>query len=114
MPGLGYLNTPWPAEDGGPARLQVPNGVAGLGLGPAERLHATAVTRLMSTMTVLGAPGEVYLLTHSAIRARLGLPTSCRVSLIDPKTLAPQKKSPLLRGGPMWPGGMALHVNGYI
>lgn len=114
MPGLGYLNTPWPAEDGGPARLQVPKGAAELGLGPAERLHATAVTRLMSTMTVLGAPGEVYLLTHSAIRARLGLPTSCRVSLINPITLAPQQKSPLLRGGPMWPGGMALHANGDI
>ena len=112
MPGLGCLNTPWPAEDGGPARLQVPNGGAGLGLRPGERLHATAVTRIMSTMTVLGAPGEVYLLTHSAIRARLGRPTSCRVSLIDPVTLAPQAKSPLLPGGPMWPGGMALHANG--
>ena len=112
MPGLGYLNTPWPAEDGGPARLQVPHGGAGLGLRPGERLNATAVTRIMSTMTVLGAPGEVYLLTHSAIRARLGLPTSCRVSLIDPVTLAPLVKSPLLPGGPMWPGGMALHANG--
>jgi len=112
MPGLGFLNTPWPAEDGGPARLQVPNGGAGLGLRPGERLNATAVTRIMSTMTVLGAPGEVYLLTHSAIRARLGLPTSCRVSLIDPVTLAPLVKSPLLPGGPMWPGGMALHANG--
>ena len=112
MPGLGYLNTPWPAEDGGPARLQVPHGGAGLGLRPGERLNATAVTRIMSTMTVLGAPGEVYLLTHSAIRARLGLPTSCRVSLIDPVTLAPLLRSPLLPGGPMWPGGMALHANG--
>lgn len=114
MPGLGYLNTPWPAEDGGPARLQAPNGGVGLGVQPEERLHATAVTRIMSTMTVLGAPGEVYLLTHSAIRARLGLPTSCRVSLIDPITLVPQKKSLLLRGGPMWPGGMAVHANGDI
>jgi len=113
----GYLDTPWPAEDGGPARLQVPHGVAGqrgagLGLQPGERLAATAVTRVMSTMTVLGAPGEVYLLTHSAIRARVGLPTSCRVSLIDPVTLAPTAQSPRLPGGPMWPGGMAIHANG--
>ena len=114
MPGTGYLDTPRPAEDGGPARLQVPQGGAGLDLRPGEHLRATAVTRVMSTMPVLGAPGEVYLLTHSAIRARLGLSTSCRVSLIDPKTLAPQQKSPLLRGGPMWPGGMALHANGDI
>ena len=112
MAGVGYLNTPWPAEDGGPQRLQTSHGGLGLGLGPGDGLDATAVTRVMSTMTVLGAPGEVYLLTHSAIRARFGLPTSCRVSLIDPVTLAPLAKSPLLPGGPMWPGGMALHANG--
>ena len=112
MPGSGYLDTPWPAEDGGAARLQVPNGVVGLGLRPGERLLATAVTRVMSTMTVLGAPGEVYLLTHSALRARWGRPTSCRVSRIDPITLAPTAMSPRLPGGPMWPGGMALHANG--
>ena len=117
----GYLDTLWPAEDGGPARLQVPHGVAGLGvaglggvgrgLRPGERLRARAVTRVMSTMTVLGAPGEVYLLTHSALRARLGLTTSSRVMRIDPVTLAPTAQSPRLPGGPMWPGGMALHAN---
>lgn len=112
MAGSGYLDTPWPAEDGGPARLQVPHGVAGLALRPGERLAATAVTRMMSTMTVLGAPGEVYLLTHSALRARVGLPTSCRVSLIDPLTLQSRASSPRLPGGPMWPGGMAVHRNG--
>ena len=109
---LGYLDTPWPAEDGGPARLQVPSGGIGLGLRSGERLQATAVTRVMSTMTVLGAPGEVYLLTHSALRGRLGLPTSCRVMLIDPITLVPRATSPRLPGGPMWPGGMAVHANG--
>jgi len=108
----GYLDTPWPAEDGGSARLQVPHGGAGLGLRPGELLQATAVTRVMSTMTVLGDPGEVYLLTHSALRARVGLPTSSRVMLIDPVTLAPKAESPRLPGGPMWPGGMALHANG--
>ena len=108
----GYAATPWPAEDGGPARLQVPHGGVGLGLRSGERLQATAVTRVMSTMTVLGAPGEVYLLTHSALRGRLGLPTSCRVSRIDPITLAPRAQSPRLPGGPMWPGGMAVHANG--
>jgi len=112
MPDSGYLDTPWPGEDGGPARLQVPHGGPGLGLQGDERLRATAMTRIMSTMTVLGAPGEVYLLTHSAIRARFGLPTSARVALIDPVTLAPRVQSPVLPGGPMWPGGMALHANG--
>ena len=108
----GYLDTPWPAEDGGAARLQAPNGGLGMGLRPGELLQATAVTRVMSTMTVLGAPGEVYLLTHSALRARVGLPTSSRVMLIDPVTLVPKAKSPRLPGGPMWPGGLALHANG--
>ncbi|MFZ4373408.1 MAG: hypothetical protein ACOYO2_09250 [Mycobacterium sp.] len=90
----------------------MPHGNAGLGLRPGELLQATAVTRVMSTMTVLGAPGEVYLLMHSALRARVGLPTSSRVMLIDPVTLAPTAQSPRLPGGPMWPGGMALHANG--
>ncbi len=68
----------------------------------------------MSTMTLLGAPGEVYLLTHSVLRARLGLPTTARVERIDPQTLKTMERSPRLAGGPMWPGGMALHRNGDI
>lgn len=66
----------------------------------------------MSTMTVLGAPGEVYLLTHTALRARVGLSTTSRVERIDPLTLATIDRSPRLLGGPMWPGGMAVHRNG--
>jgi hypothetical protein len=68
----------------------------------------------MSTMTVLGAPGEVFLLTHSAIRAQLGLSTTAQVSRIDPLTLETLESSPRLEGGPMWPGGMAIHANGHI
>jgi hypothetical protein len=34
------------------------------------------------------------------------------VERIDPVSLAPLHRSPRLRGGPMWPGGMALHRNG--
>ena len=65
-------------------------------------------------MTLLGAPGEVYLLTHQALRARIGLPTSARVELIDPLTLRTLCHSPRLAGGPMWPGGMAIHNNGSL
>ncbi|MBY0519143.1 MAG: hypothetical protein K2P79_01820 [Sphingomonas sp.] len=68
----------------------------------------------MSTMTVLGAPGEVYLLTHSALRAQVGLPTTARVERIDPITLATIDRSPRLAGAPMWPGGTAVHRNGDI
>jgi hypothetical protein len=101
---------PWPAEDGGPARRQ--NAGAGLALQSGERLVATARNTRMSTMTVLGAPGEVFLLTHSAIRAQFGLPTTSQVERIDPETLRPVARSPRLHGGPMWPGGMAVHANG--
>ncbi|OYY90414.1 MAG: hypothetical protein B7Y45_07260 [Sphingomonas sp. 28-66-16] len=105
----GYLASPWPGEDGTPDRRQAPRGpdpqLAGA-------LDATIRPTLMSTMTVLGAPGDVFLLTHSALRAQVGLPTTARVERIDPITLAPLDQSPRLPGGPMWPGGMAVHANG--
>ncbi len=96
----------WPSEDGGPQRL------ARTDLRLGGPLAATTRRTLMSTMTVLGAGGEVYLLTHSALRSRLGLPTSARVERIDPVTLAPLARSPRLPGGPMWPGGMAVLPGG--
>ena len=72
MTPAGYLSSPWPAEDGGPERLQTPHATPGLKLAPGERLQCVTRRTLMSTMTVLGAPGEVYLLTHSALRSRIG------------------------------------------
>jgi len=111
---LGYAPSPWPAEDGGPHRLQVPGAGSGLGLRAAETLRATVRRTLMSTMTVLGAPGEVYLLTHSALRAQIGLPTTARVERIDPVSLQARHRSPRLPGGPMWPGGMAVHRQGHL
>jgi hypothetical protein len=66
----------------------------------------------MSTMTVLGAPGEVFLLHHSALRGQIGLPTTSCVERIDPETLQTLDCTPRLPGGPMWPGGMAVHGNG--
>jgi hypothetical protein len=114
MSGLGYFDSPWPGEDGGPQRLQVPRHGSGLALQPGERLDCVTRNTVLSTMTVLGAPGEVYLLTHSALRARLGLPTTSCVERIDPLTLKTIERSPRLAGGPMWPGGMAVHRNGDI
>lgn len=108
----GYLASPWPGEDGGPARLQAPLSGVGLALRPGERLGCVTRNTWLSTMTVLGAPGEVYLLTHSALRARIGLPTTACVERIDPLSLRTLQRSPRLAGGPMWPGGMAIHRNG--
>ena len=65
-------------------------------------------------MTVLGAPGEVFLLTHSVLRSHLGMATTAVVSQIDPLTLKTIRRSTPLPGGPMWPGGMAVHANGCL
>ena len=105
-----YFDSPWPGEDGTPDRRQTAR--HGDEMLMSDRLCATTRRTLMSTMTVLGAPGEVFLLTHSVLRSRLKLPTSARVERIDPETLAPIARSPRLAGGPMWPGGMAIHANG--
>lgn len=109
-----YFASPWPAEDGGPARLQTPHGAPGLTLQSGEKLDCTTRNTLLSTMTVLGAPGEVFLLTHAVLRHHIGLPTTARVERIDPITLRTLEKSPPLPGGPMWPGGMAVHANGSL
>lgn len=63
-------------------------------------------------MTVLGDPGEIFLLTHQALRSRVGLPTTARIERIDPLNLRSLVRSAPLAGGPMWPGGMAIHRNG--
>lgn len=96
----------WPSEDGGPQRL------AATDLRLFATLHATSRATLMSTMTVLGDPGEVFLLTHDALRGNFGLATFARVERIDPVTLQPIARSPRLPGGPMWPGGLALLDHG--
>ena len=106
--------SPWPAEDGGPQRLQSAGPGRTLGLRTGGKLRCTSRRTMLSTMTVLGAPGEVFLLTHSALRSHLGLPTTACVERIDPVSLQPLARSPRLAGGPMWPGGLALHPNGSL
>ena len=81
----GYFASPWPCEDAGPARLQVPHQTQGLNLQAQDSLQCTSRRTQVSTMTVLGEPGEVYLLTHSALRSHLGLPTTACVERIDPR-----------------------------
>jgi len=110
----GYFDSPWPCEDASPDRLQMPHQTSGLNLIKGEKLRGTSRRTHMSTMTVLGAPGEVFLLTHSVLRSHWGQPTTARVSLIDPITLQTICKSSPLAGGPMWPGGMAVHANGHL
>lgn len=110
----GYYASPWPGEDGGPARMQTASDISSLSLQAGERLHCTTRDTILSTMTVLGDPGEVYLLTHSALRSNVGLATTSCVERIDPLSLKTRQSSKRLPGGPMWPGGMAIHRNGDI
>lgn len=114
MQSSGYFDSPWPSEDAGPARLQAAPANSGLNLKDGASLQASSRRTQMSTMTVLGAVGEVFLLTHSVLRSHLGLSTTATVSLIDPITLKTIRKSIPLKGGPMWPGGMAVHANGSL
>ncbi len=97
----------WPAEDGGAQRLQVsPTGVE-------PRIEGTPIvtTRdlLVGTMVVTREPGEVFLLCHSG-----GDDAVSWVEQIDPDTLAPLARSRDLPAGPTWPGGLAVHANGFL
>ena len=106
---------PWPAEDGGPCRLQQPHGLPGLGIGPGERLETAAVRdALGTTMVILRDPGEVFVLRHTLGRRPLEDPVTAWVERIHPLTLAPLGRSPDLPAGPFWPGGLAAHANGSL
>ena len=80
----------WPAEDGGPRRLQVPHGpVRGFGLVPGQQLEATSRMAIASTMVVLRDPGEAYLLCHTG-----GDGAHSWVERFDPVTLEVLERSP--------------------
>ena len=104
----GYWPSLWPAEDGGPNRLQHPSGGAGPALDP-EHVTVTSREAIVGTMAVLREPGEVFLLRHTA-----GPETISWVERIDPVTLEPLTRSEDLPGGPTWPGGLAAHANGSL
>ena len=105
----GYWPSPWPGEDAGPARRQIPLRTKGLGLRPGETLSVTSRLSIASTMVVLRDPGEVYLLCHTG-----GVDTVSWVEQIHPETLEILRRSPDLPGKTLWPGGMAAHANGSL
>lgn len=102
--------SPWPAEDGGPLRLQAAaSPVAGWGLSPGQNLAVTHRDAPGTTMVVLRQQDEVYVLRHG-----FGDDAASWVEQIDPLTLAVVRRSTDLPGGPMWPGGMAAHADGSL
>ena len=99
----------WASEDGGPCRTQLVPGRLG---GP---LRTTAVRdALGTTMVLLRDPDEVHVLRHTLGRRPLEDPCVAWVERIDPETLEPLGRSPVLAAGPFWPGGMAWHANGSL
>jgi hypothetical protein len=105
----GYWPGPWSCEDGGPRRLQVPDGPHNLALGPGAALEVVWRSVPAATMAVTRDPGQLYLLRHTA-----GDDAVSFVERIDPNTLAEVGRSPDLAGGPTWPGSLAAHANGSL
>jgi hypothetical protein len=108
--GPGYWPSPWPAEDGGPRRLQAAaSSHPGLGSSQGQQLSVTHRESPGTTMVVLRDPGEVYVLRHG-----FGDDAPSWVEQVDPITLEVLRRSPDLAGGPMWPGGLAAHADGSL
>jgi hypothetical protein len=105
----GYWPGPWPCEDGGPRRTQVPSDAsAGFDLKTGEKLASRSRAIAMGCMTIVRDAGEVYLHGQSGP----GTGTTGWVERIDPDSLEPLRRSPDLPAGPFWPGGIAAHANG--
>ena len=108
----GYWPSPWPAEDGGPARQQAPR--AGDARSPGGfdltgGLRATGRDLFASTMSVLRDPGEVFVLAHTVGPGCVGW-----VERIHPESLETEQRSADLPAGPFWPGGLAAHADGSL
>lgn len=87
----------------------------GLRIRAGERLTLAAVRdAYATTMVVLRAPGEAFVLRHSMGRRPRRDPSVSWVERIDPRTLDPLARSEDLPGGPFWPGGLAAHANGSL
>jgi hypothetical protein len=110
----GYWSSPWPGEDGGPARGEAAQVLGtgpspGFDLGGGGSLQATSRSLFAATMCVLRDPGEVFLLGHT-----IGPDSVSWVERIHPESLEPIVRSPDLAGGPFWPGGLAAHADGSV
>ncbi len=109
-----YWPQPWTCEDGGPRRWGCPEGQAGLGIGPGERLETVAVRDAFATdLLVRREPGELYALRHDIpLGGAQSTPVEGWVERLDPDTLETVATTPRLPGGAYWPGGIAAHANG--
>lgn len=101
----GYWASTWPAEDGGPRRLQH---VDGPGLDAEQgALHATTRHAFGGHMVVQREPGELFY--QGAV---IGPDSTAWVERIDPHSIEPVGRVEDLPAGPWWPGGILAHANG--
>ena len=111
----GYASSAWPAEDGGPARLQSPGNEPGLRLGPGDRLELLAERRVGGIqMIVRGADESLYALRSVLGKRVMKDPAKVVLERLDPLTLQPIASSPELPAGPWWAGGIAAVADGGI
>lgn len=111
----GYADSPWPAEDGGPARLQAPAGEPGLRISAGERLVVAAERRVGGIqMIVRGPDGALYALRSLLGRRVMKDPARTVIEKLDPLTLEPVATSPELPAGPWWAGGLAVLASGDV
>jgi hypothetical protein len=104
----GYWPSNWPAEDGGPRRMQRPRTQPGPSLAH-DAVSVQSREAIAATMLVLRDPGEAFLLRHTAGPAAISW-----VEQVDPVTLDVVARSDDLPGGPTWPGGLAAHADGSL
>jgi hypothetical protein len=97
---------PWRSEDGGPRRTQTVDGALGA---RGRGLEVTTRMAPACTMVVGREDGALFLLRHTAGDGAVAV-----VDRIHPRTLEPLRTSAELAGGPVWPGGLAVHADGSI
>jgi sugar lactone lactonase YvrE len=91
----------------------MPRSIPGLNIQTGEKLVSHSRRVMFGNMVVLRDPGQVYMMTIEMLRNRIfKRPAHSQVQRIDPVTLETVKSSPKLKGGNIWPGGVAVHQNG--
>ena len=110
-----YWKGPWPAEDGGPARLQAPSGEQGLNISPTDSFELLANRHASGAqMAVRRGPGEVFVLKSLFGRRAIHDSAQTVIEQIDPNTLDPIATSEILPAGPWWAGGTAVMADGNL
>ncbi len=138
---LGYFNSHWAAEDGGPHRRQIPGSSwtgtlapPAITAGPSDATEPASATGPASAVVDVPNSGDDHSL-HVTARTSLGTnmvvlgdpgevfvqgsslggpDSTAWVERIDPITLDPVVRSVDLPGGQFWPGGVAVHANGSL